>query len=539
MIKRHILVKSQFAALVALLAVAACNRLPIPEEQDGDVIRVSARGTDPATKALLNAADIKKAGATVQVYDYLTGFTGNINGTAVNGEEVMYFGDAVKCSADGSDTWNWTSYQWRWTKSGVHHFFGWLTNDGAGLTPEHLWSTTGADNSAFQYNESTKTLIVPAVTFTKDTKQFDFSYSSQIVTADVSNPAFNAANSIELPLNHLFTALAVEVVNNSPDNAYIKEISLEGFKNQRSASISFNTEDLAAPANYSDGTYDSSKPLLPNWPSGATIDATYGTLIPKAVTSAGVTTATRYDIIKGTSLSPSDDHNFFLSWPQKKTEFAEAKFNVEYYIDGVKDPENESVLLKKTKSIPLTNLELTSLEPGVKYVLYLEFKDKTINFRLKPLPWDMVYEDLDYSSGTILANSNKQNDGVLWLYYNEGGTWLAGDRDTRSVTMVGNKDIMGRFFILAPTSGQWQVTTYPAEAAQYFTVEPSSGAIDDLVDGDGNFHGDVTFYVKAKPGLVLSSTQELHFNVDIMLNGQWRNANTEFNRKDWRIIREP
>ncbi len=68
-------------------------------------------------------------------------------------------------------------------------------------------------------------------------------------------------------------------------------------------------------------------------------------------------------------------------------------------------------------------------------------------------------------------------------------------------------------------------------------MEPSSGAIEDLVDGEGNFLGEVKFLVKANG--VVPATQTIHFNVDIMLNGQWRNANTEFNRKDWQLTREP
>ncbi len=529
MIKRHILVKSQFAALVALLAVASCNRLPISEEQDGDVIRVSARGTDPATKALLNAADIKKAGATVQVYDYLTGFTGNINGTAVNGEEVMYFGDAVKCSADGSDTWNWTSYQWRWTKSGVHHFFGWLTNDGAGLTPEHLWSTTGADNSAFQYNESTKTLIVPAVTFTKDTKQFDFSYTSQIVTADVSNPAFNASNSIELPLSHLFTALAVEVKNTSPDVVYLKSIDWSGFYNTKAAELTFNKKnDGLTTIEYSGRA---SSTIVPNWPADMPSDENYGKKIASGTSVAPV----RYDLISGVSLASDAASNFFLMWPQTEAEMQSSVMTVSYSIDGIMDPENPSALLQKEKSINLSDI-LSEMKAGVRYSLILEFKDKSLSLTLKPLDWIMDYADFDYSSSTILANSNQDNEGVLWLYYlDENNYWKAGPRN-REITMSGGKNIQGRFYILAPTSGQWQITTYPAEAAQYFKVEPSSGAIEDLVDNEGHFTGYVEFLIK--PNGIVPTQQVLHFNVDIMINGQWRNANTEFNRKDWHLYRE-
>jgi hypothetical protein len=208
---------------------------------------------------------------------------------------------------------------------------------------------------------------------------------------------------------------------------------------------------------------------------------------------------------------------------------------VSYSIDGIMDPENPSALLQKEKSINLSDI-LSEMKAGVRYSLILEFKDKSLSLTIKPLDWIMDYADFDYSSSTILANSNQDNEGVLWLYYlDENNYWKAGPRN-REITMSGGKNIQGRFYILAPTSGQWQITTYPAEAAQYFKVEPSSGAIEDLVDNEGHFTGYVEFLIK--PNGIVPTQQVLHFNVDIMINGQWRNANTEFNRKDWHLYRE-
>ncbi len=524
-----------FSAVLA----ASCERVETPLEEGvtDELIRVEAQGSDMQTRGLLNSTDLKKAGTTVKVYDYLTGFTGIINGQQYDGTatggNVMYIDDAVKLGTDGGEDWKFDSFDWRWTRTGTHNFYGWLTHDanGGGMDIPSGWS---------DFNPGSKTLTVGPmpITMNADTPQFDFSYS-EIKSVDVESDKFDPNASISLKLSHLFSALSVTVINRSPDNAYIKEITLTGFNNKRSATITFDTERQKTAVNYGTGSYEA---FFPNWPAASTVDVNYGHSVPKATSSPSGTVPTRYDLIRAKSMGADEEYDHILMWPQlaSESEFSSAQINVKYYIEGVYDLENETnptALKLQEKTFNLKEVTgLNSLDAGYKYALNLEFKDKTINLTLVPLPWKMVYEDLDYSTNTILPNSNKDNDGVLWLYYLEGNTWKAGDRN-RLITMKNNSDIQGRFYILAPTSGQWQITTYPAEAAQYFTVEPSSGAIEDLVDGEGNFLGEVKFLVKANG--VVPATQTIHFNVDIMLNGQWRNANTEFNRKDWQLTREP
>ncbi len=533
--KHNQLIFSALASLFVLSSLPSCQREPSPVDENlyltDEPILIQAAGSDVQTRGLLNKADLPKVDSKVKVYDYLTGFSGVIDGQKYTNGNVMYIDDEVKCITPGSETnpegvWNFASgHNWRWTRTGTHNFFGWLKYDQkSGLDVTSLFTPSLGEGNVVN---------VPEIKFDKNTTQFDFSYSEIVTKTETQH------SDVEIPLRHLFSALAVTVTNNSPDNAYIKEITLTGFKNKRSATITFDTERQKTAVNYGTGSYEA---FFPNWPAASTVDVNYGHSVPKATTSTSGTVPTRFDIIKGTVLGANDPLDHILMWPQLASEFSGengAKINVKYYIDGVLDidnVDNPSALKLHDKTFSIAKVTgLGSLDAGTKYALNLEFKDKTINLRLDPLHWKMVYEDLDYSTSTILPNSNKDNEGVLWLYYREDNVWKAGSRD-RIITMM-DGDIQGRFYILAPTSGQWQITTYPAEAAQYFTVEPSSGAIEDLVDSEGNFQGNVEFLIKPKG--VVPATQTVHFNVDIMLNGQWRNANTEFNRKDWRLTREP
>ena len=76
------------------------------------------------------------------------------------------------------------------------------------------------------------------------------------------------------------------------------------------------------------------------------------------------------------------------------------------------------------------------------------------------------------------------------------------------------------------------------DAAQYFVVEPNSGDITrDLVE---NYDGLVEFSIRANPAVAApTAIQTAHFNVSIYFGNDWHDANSEFNRKDFRLVRNP
>ena len=165
--KSYIFELLSFSLLVPFLA-SCHSEEPLEVEDRGDLIRIEASGSDMGTRGLLNKEDLKKAGTTVKVYDYLTGFTGKINGTEYNKGDVMYIDDAVTLGTNGGSDWSFSSYDWRWTRTGTHHFYGWLMRDGngSGMNIPSGWAS---------FNEGSKTLSVGPLTLDTDSPQFDFS----------------------------------------------------------------------------------------------------------------------------------------------------------------------------------------------------------------------------------------------------------------------------------------------------------------------------------------------------------------------------
>lgn len=515
----------------ALALVLSCNRTE-PEQQSGDLIRIGATIADvPSTKALLNKADLRggTVNPEVKIYDDLTDFVGTITvgnqtyvGTATQPVNVNYINDTMVWSEGQGEnaTWNFDSgIAWRWTRTGIHHFYGWLTKDPAGLQ-------NNGDGTTATFDKTTKVLTVPAIAFTSGTPQFDFSYSD-IVTKDV-NSGFNAAESVNLKLNHLFSAISLTIQNNGGSDATIKSVTIENLNNKKLAQIS----------------YAGITPVVTLTPAPAEEQTNFLAGITNFDFNAG---GTKYDLITGTQIASSAKGEYFLIWPQTTAEVGELnadgsiKFVVTYTYDGIYDDEEQTQLHVNTAECYLSEA-VSEIKAGHKYAINLQFKGKSIDLNVEVLPWEARYFDLDYSTSTIQALPTADNEGVLWLYtwdYDEtieAYRWFPGPRD-RLITMDSGKNIKGDFTILSPTSGEWQITTYPADAAQYFTITPSSGTIDQLVDEGGNFKGYVEFIIS--PNGTVPSIQKLYFNVDIEVNGVWRNANSEFNRKNWELTRLP
>lgn len=491
-----------FSAVLA----ASCERVetPLEEGMTDELIRVEAQGSDMQTRGLLNSADLKKAGTKVKVYDYLTGFSGTIkdaDGNAIAPDDaggVMYIDDAVTYGADGN--WKFSSYDWRWTRTGTHNFYGWLTKDKDGLTPASLVS--GWTPAIDAYNK----LTVPAITMTPSTSQFDFSYSD-VVPVDVKATGFNPEGTIELPLKHLFSALAMTIENAGDDQITLVSATVSGINNTKKASMSYASSPVEPAFSSS-----SSSNFLANLGSG--VELNNGTI---------------RDLYTGDVAGSA--HNFILMWPQTASEMAAASVTINYTIAGAY-AEDGTTLQVFDLTIPLNknNDFAEGLKAGYKYALNLKFAGKTIDLKLTILPWDYNEYSYDYSESSIDSGP----DGKGEMDFNQ--VYAGYNRAARTVTLQNQSDVItGEFQIFAPHTGRWALTPWSDDGAlDYFTVSPTEGEIGfDLTVGKQVVEFTVTPSTTAPP-----STVTLHFSVAIQLNGEWVDANSEFNRKDWKIVWE-
>ena len=514
---------------LAVVAASSCQENNPEEEQLSD-IRIQVG--DISTKGLLNSGGLAVNGTQIKIYDYVSEFEGEImhNGNVLSpGTDgtIKYINDVIGYNSDETPSWNYVSgYSYPWTRTGTHHFFGWTLKDGnnLNLTATNLF---GTDQPAF--DEETKILSIPSITMTaSSTTQLDFCYS------DVVQRASSYRDPVELPFHHLFTGLALAIENVSEDVITITSITTKGFANSKSASLDFSGSGTPVP------TY--------------TRTSAPSNLIPTNVWPKTMAKNQGFDLWTGNAYDKTAP-NYIVMWPQDydvdicgNGVNTPAGLVVEYTIAGVEENGNPVQFTSTINLKDSENITSSFLAAGHKYLLLLQFEGK--NFVLKHVevdPWDWVEDNYDYAASTISANSNGYHDGALWLYNFDangnnqgegtGGLGLAidngdGKQRPRVVPMSANDEFLGVFYIAAPAQGSWKVELSPYEAAQYFIISPSEG----IIDANSENRGRTTFTVKAKT-MPLSATQTATFKVYISINGEWRDANSEFNRKNWGLSR--
>lgn len=485
--------------LVCLLTILSCGKKEEVGEQPSvlkENIEFSAVEVG-STKAFLNNTTLKTSGNKLHVVDYLTDFTGTADWM---GSDNHYINDEIVYS--GTTVWPYDSGRlYPWTVDGNHHFFSWLSYDA--ITP-----LSAEDFCNPSYNPSTQVLSIPVLEMTPDTDQFDFMYST-VTAIDASARTVNTP--VELQMQHLFTALSITLKNFSGNTILLKSVTLTGLKNKRSATVAFTSATpTVTNANVSSTDivlYTASDDPGDVYPHGDTV----------------------------WELDP-----FFFMWPNSYVELSGAQINVVYYIvdsHDVVSNELTSHIVLDDQAIFQTNSE--GLDAGTKYSFMLQFKNSSIDLYTSILPWEYDAYDWDYSDHSISARGGSgYKDGVLVFYRknpqtNEFTVEPTADEWSGKTMRFSTRDevMAGKFYIEAPTSGRWQVTPYPLSAAQYFIVEPTSDEIDVYTD-----NGKAEFTVRVNPDLTPSTTQTLYFDVAIYFNGEWHDANSEFNRKNIKLV---
>ena len=475
-----------------MLAVLSCNK-----EQTGPAIAFWPHDGQE-TKALLNNEELKTRNNRIRILDFVTGFSGSASWM---GDSPYYIDDNIVYT--GEPVWEFASGRfYPWTTDGSHHFFGWLGYDASlEMTAEEFFGTSNL------YDAANLVLSIPQLEMGADTPVYDFLYTG-LPSVDAASRVSDTP--VDLPLQHLFSAIGLTINNTSGNRVLLKSVTLKGMKNSRSARIDFTggspSVTMADISSTDVALYTSSSP------QGDSFD--------------------NRDYI----LPLSEEKPYLLMWPQTFVDLEGARLLVEYNIQdalGVISDDLSATL--DLSNQPVFQTGSTGMEAGTRYSFLLQFKKSTLDLYTRALPWEYEEYDWNYSEHSISARGGMFKDGVLAFYRGSGNDlteptaeeWAAKTLrfNTRSEVMT------GRFYIEAPTSGVWQITPYPLSATQYFIVSPTSGDIDANTD-----NGKAEFTVRVNPEVAPISTQTLYFNVSLFFNGEWHDANSEFNRKNIKLV---
>lgn len=228
--KKYVLI---FGCILALSA--ACNRLdPFSGGYTDDVIGLGISNVQ--TKGLI--ADGEGTGLTalddaytrIRVFDFMTAGTPSTT--------VQYIDDVIKWKNAQTDPWDYVNGgPYRWTKTGTHKFFGYLTVAPGG--------TAFATANAPAWAPDNQKLTVGSLEMTPASTQFDFLYSG-IISRTMNNSADDDHSYVKLQFNHLFTALGV-ALKTADDidegvTIVVKKIKFTGLKTTRQAVIDFSDD---------------------------------------------------------------------------------------------------------------------------------------------------------------------------------------------------------------------------------------------------------------------------------------------------------
>lgn len=352
-------------AAVSLLLVSCGKEGPVFSEGNIEF------GIGSPTKGLLNGANLKTTGTTVKVFDIITG------ATAYNPTNNRHIDDNVVYDA-ASGLWGFSTAEfYLWPATGSQRFFGWLAYDAVSETAaSSLVGTLTLDPT------DNKTLRVPAsstLALTKSSSQFDFSYSNTVTRTGDSDKS-----QVALELDHLFTSFSFSAKNTSDNVVTIKSLNISNLRNVNNATISF--EPTGTEVAYGTGSRSNSW----TWSGTATVakNATVNNLLDG-----------------GNSSAPS----YYLMWPQEASDFTTINYNE---ATDTYSPANSSLcyitIVFNQGGADITRVlgfPLKAWTSGKRNLFTLEFANKLINVNFTVLPWELEDVNIEYSSGTVQANT--------------------------------------------------------------------------------------------------------------------------------------
>lgn len=504
------------AALLGAL-VCSCRR----ERVNPDLVdRYISVETDIPTKGgFITPSSLKTTGTRVKVYDNLTGFTGTYNSDNYTNASVMYIDDVVEY---GTSSWEFSNGNlWQWTRTGTHNFFGWLEYDASAPA----MSASAQVNPSFSSN----VLSIPAKTLTTSSDQFDFLYSKNMVVRPAAERDYSA---VTLNLAHLFSAIAIDVVNNSNEPITLKSISLPNLPVMNgSATIDYTPDGRTAPVvTYNAPTVGATLFFSNPIPSGGKVLAKKGqpNNMINAYTGEYITTATPHDykllwplgsdILSPTRPNPysgvsGNRYETSLNNPADSLIRLSYSFTVHPDIGEPYTLERNDIGVKIPDDLPF--------EPGKKTYILLTLNDKVVDLTFVVQDWVVHEMPLDFSSGSVTVTSSFTFDD---------GTYAEKVGTDYYIDIA--QPLTGRFKITNPVGARIYVA--PVGDAQYFNISINHDIVDPKVDmGEivvsitpNTTYGTPTSAKRLSLSFyVVNGTQEISINSEVRCEGTiiWSN----------------
>ena len=530
----------KFPAAAVLLAALAlsCNKTQV-EDPVYSSEEIVLNASPEETKGFLSTDALKVSGTQFQMFDYLSGYNGTLQdggGTSHTGEEFKYFENTLTFKQDAT-SWQWlfgdvdSPASYRWTRTGTHHFYGWLLEDKTSTDPD----AGNLESSSFfsTYTPGTKTLTL-AKAFTADGPQYDFLYSD-VVPVDVINDGI--PSHVDIPMKHLFGALGITVRNTSKVDVTVTSVRLLNFPNSHTETL---TWDMGSGVTLAGGNPTA---------SGSTGDAIFwpnkfstSVLLKNIDDADGGKT---YDAYTGAEMG--ENLSYRLCWPMTQEALkptitgTTSEGNPEFSSDS---PIIEVVAREGTGSpttyklrFPNADDDRPAITAGKKTQLNITFADKQIQLSFKTLPWDYEEYPMSYENDAVSATQLKFIEGS----YVAGGklTDANGRHDVIQLTSGSTPPWVarGKFSIYTPVNGRLSVglsgdiddfivtlesgNTYTGTGNDYILIDPTR---------DG---GAITLGVK--PNGVPASGKKLFLHFAVTNHNRDVDADSEINRDNYVI----
>ncbi len=536
---RRIYLKCGFLSILCFAALASCRRHEVIEPVFADEYICLDAVSNADTKGFLGSDGLKVDGTKLQMFDYVSGYNGTLtdNGgvSHSNGEEFLYIDNTLTYKM-AAENWKWvfgdvsnpTSY--RWTRTGVHHFYGWLLKDATGGAANLV--TNGGGNFFDTYTPGTKTLTV-SKSFTSDSPQYDFLYS-EVVPVDVLTDGIPVT--VPIPMKHLFGAIGITLQNSSKLDVRVSSVRLLNFPAQGSRTITWDMSNGVS--------------LTESEPTSAGFAAFWPNKITSPITLYNIDDSRggkTYDAYTGAEMGESLSYR--MCWPMTQASLKPTITGTDS--EGNNTYSSTSPLVEVTCKVGSAQRESTltmrfpnaddlkaAISAGKKTQLNLTFADKQVLLSFISLPWEasdfpmafekdavsatqLKFKEGTYDSGGKLTDSHGTHD-VIKLKENSNPAWVA-QGSFKVYTPVNGRLTVG----LAGDTDAFVVTlegggTYTGNGHDYILIDPTS---------DG---GLITLGIKPKGNPESGKRVFLHFAVTN--NNRDTDADSEINRDKYVVV---